>query len=80
MKRRELIGTLVGGVFAWPLAALAQQAERSRRVGVLMAYAESDPEAQTRVATVRQELQKLGWTEGRNLQIDTWWVRPMPKR
>lgn len=74
MKRREPIRTLVGGAFAWPIAALAQQAEHLRRIGVLMAYAESDQEAQTRVTTVREEFQKLGWSEGRNLQIDTWWA------
>jgi putative ABC transport system substrate-binding protein len=57
-----------------PLAARAQQAERIRRVGVLMAYAESDQEAKARVATVREELQKLGWTEGGNILIDTRWT------
>jgi putative ABC transport system substrate-binding protein len=73
MKRREFI-TLVGGAAAWPLAALAQQVDRIRRIGVLMAYAESDQEAKARVAMVREGLQKLGWTEGRNIQIDTRWA------
>jgi putative tryptophan/tyrosine transport system substrate-binding protein len=58
---------------AWPLAARAQQPERMRRIGVLMSFAESDPEAQARVAAFREGLQKLGWTDGR-IQIDTRWA------
>jgi putative tryptophan/tyrosine transport system substrate-binding protein len=74
MKRREFM-TLVGGAAASvPLAARAQQAERMRRIGVLMAYAESDPEAKARFAIFREELQNLGWSEGRNIQIDTRWA------
>jgi putative ABC transport system substrate-binding protein len=73
MKRRELI-TLVCGAAAWPLAALAQQAERMRRVAVLMAYDESDQEAKARVAMFREGLQELGWTDGRNIQINIRWA------
>src|SRR6266516_3506563 len=73
MKRREFI-TLLGGAAAWPLAARAQQAERVRRIGVLTAYSESDPEAQARVGAFREGLQKLGWTEGRNIRIDARWA------
>ena len=69
MRRRDFI-SLVGGAAAWPLAARAQQAERMRRVGVLMGYAETDPAAQAKVAALRQELQKLGWEEGRNIRVD----------
>src|SRR6516165_3266557 len=70
MRRREFI-TLVGSAgVAWPLAARAQQPERMRRVGVLMGYAETDPAAQAQVAAFQQELQKLGWNEGRNIYID----------
>ena len=69
MKRREFI-TLLGGAVAWPRAAHAQQPERMRRIGVLMPYAKDNPEAQARTAAFLQELQKLGWTEGRNLQIE----------
>jgi putative ABC transport system substrate-binding protein len=67
MKRREFIG-LVGGALAWPLKVRAQQADR--RVGVLMGFEENDPVAQTLVAGLRQELQKLGWEDGRNIHID----------
>ena len=72
MRRREFI-TLIGGTAAtWPLLAGAQQpGERMRRIGVLMAFAESDHEAQSWVAAFREELRKLGWTEGRNSEIDT---------
>jgi len=73
MRRREVI-TLLGGATAWPLAARAQQGERVRRIGVLMAYAESDREAQTVVAAFRDGLQKAGWTEGHNIRIDIRWA------
>jgi putative ABC transport system substrate-binding protein len=75
MKRREFI-TLLGGAAAWPLAARAQQGERMRRIGVLMGFTESDPEAQAWTAAFREGLQKLGWTEGRNIRIDTRWATP----
>jgi hypothetical protein len=61
--RRELLVAL-GGAAAWPLAARAQQGERAMRVGVLMAYAEGDPEAQAWVAAFQEGLQKLGWAVG----------------
>ena len=73
MKRREVI-TLLGGAAAWPLAAHAQQPERMRRIGVLMAFAESNLEGQANVAAYREGLQKLGWTEGRNIRIDIRWA------
>src|SRR5215472_8802634 len=69
MRRREFV-TLVGGAAAWPLAAHAQQPEQMRRFGVLMGYAETDPSAQAQVEALRQELQKLGWEEGRDILID----------
>ena len=61
MKRREFITLLGGAAAAWPLAARAQQGERIRRIGVLMAYPENDREGQSFVATLREGLQKLGW-------------------
>src|SRR5215813_11803874 len=73
LKRREFI-TLLGGAAVWPLAPRAQQGERVRRIGVLMAFAENDREYQTNLAAFREELQKLGWTEGRNIQIDYRWA------
>jgi putative ABC transport system substrate-binding protein len=73
MQRREFI-TLIGGAAAvWPLAAQAQQPERMRRIGVLMAHTESDPEFQAYLGAFRDGLQKLGWSEGRNIRIDARW-------
>jgi putative ABC transport system substrate-binding protein len=73
LKRREFI-TLVGGMAAaWPLATRAQQPERMRRIGVLMNVAAADPEGQAQVAAFLQALQNLGWSEGRNVGIDTRW-------
>jgi putative ABC transport system substrate-binding protein len=69
MRRRDFI-TLVGGAAAWPLAARAQQ-DRMRRIGVLMGFAEDDPEVKARLAAFRQGLEKRGWSEGRNVRIDT---------
>jgi putative ABC transport system substrate-binding protein len=71
MKRREFI-TLLGGAAAWPLAAWAQQGKR-RRVGVLMPFAASDPQAQARNAAFLQGLQQLGWAVGNNVEIDYRW-------
>jgi putative ABC transport system substrate-binding protein len=73
MRRRSFI-TLLGGVVAWPVAARAQQPERMRRIGVLMAYAADDPDAQIRIGAFLQGLQQLGWTVGRKLQVDTRWA------
>jgi ABC-type uncharacterized transport system substrate-binding protein len=73
MRRREFI-TLVGGAAVWPLVARAQQPERMRRVGVLMALASDDPEGQARLVAFVQGLQELGWTDGRNVRIDTRWA------
>ena len=73
MKRRDFITLLGGAAAAWPLAARAQQGERVRRVGVLMNLTADDPESSARVTAFAQGLQQLGWTVGRNLQIDYRW-------
>ena len=70
MRRRQFITLLGGAAAAWPLAAHAQQNERMRRIGVLMPFTKDNPEGRARTAAFLQELQKLGWTEGRNLQIE----------
>src|SRR5262249_36859716 len=73
MRRREFIALLGSGVAAWPLAASAQQPERMRRIGVLTPFAADDPEAKARVEAFVHARQQLGWSEGRNLQIDIRW-------
>jgi putative ABC transport system substrate-binding protein len=80
MRRREFITLRGGATAAWPLAARAQQRERMRRIGVLVAYAESDPEAQARIAALRQGLRELGWTEGHNLRMELRWGTGDPDR
>jgi putative ABC transport system substrate-binding protein len=70
LNRRDFISRLAVTASAWPLAALAQQTERVRRIGVLMGVAD-DPEGQARVTALKQGLQELGWTDGRNIQIET---------
>ena len=74
MKRREFIGLLAGAATAWPLGARAQQNDHVRRIGFLMPSAETDTNAQSRVAAFREGLQQLGWTEGRNIRIDYRWA------
>ena len=71
MRRREFI-TLIAGA-AWPIASRAQQAERMRRIGVLMNRAADNPEGQTRLAAFTQGLQEAGWAVGRNVRIELRW-------
>jgi putative ABC transport system substrate-binding protein len=78
--RRDFIALLGGVTAVCPLAAYAQQSERMRRIGVLAAYAEPDPEGQARVNAFRQGLRELGWTEGHNLRIDYRWGTGEPDR
>jgi putative tryptophan/tyrosine transport system substrate-binding protein len=69
LGRRAFISMLAGAV-AWPLAGHAQQPERVRRVGVLMAFGENDPVAQASVNAFAQALGRLGWVEGKHIRID----------
>jgi putative ABC transport system substrate-binding protein len=73
MRRREFITLLGGAALARPPAARAQQAERVRRVGVLMAVAADDPEGQARQTAFMQGLQEMGWSDGRNIHLDVRW-------
>src|SRR5262249_17674796 len=72
VKRRDFITTLLGSAVstAWPATVRAQQGERVRRIGLLMGVAD-DREGQARVTALKQGLQELGWTDGRNIQIET---------
>src|SRR5262245_4980817 len=72
-SRREFITLLGGAAAAWPLAARAQQSDRTRRIGVLIQVTEDDPQARIKLAAFVRKLQELGWKEGRNLQIDIRW-------
>jgi putative ABC transport system substrate-binding protein len=73
MRRREFIALLGGAATAWPLAARAQQGERMRRIGVLIGLGEGDPEGKRWADALVTSLQKLGWTPGKNLQIEIRW-------
>ena len=70
MKRREFISLLGGAAAMWPLVARAQQGDRVRRIGVVTSALETDADLQALYAVLRQALQQLGWTEGRNIQFD----------
>src|SRR5262245_56887029 len=70
--RREFLATL-GGAAAWPLTAEAQQSRQMRQIGILMPYPKSDAEYQSYVRAFRQELARLGWSEGGNVQFDERW-------
>jgi putative tryptophan/tyrosine transport system substrate-binding protein len=73
IRRRDFI-TLLGGAAAWPLAAQAQQADRMPRIGVLIEFAENDPEASAYLSGFTRGLAELGWTDGRNLRMDVRWA------
>jgi putative ABC transport system substrate-binding protein len=78
MRRREFVTLLGSAAAAWPLAARAQQNEGVRRIGVLMPLAEDDAEGQARLTAFLQGLRELGWTDGRNVRIDTRWTAGQP--
>jgi putative tryptophan/tyrosine transport system substrate-binding protein len=73
MRRREFIGVVGGAAVAWPLASRAQQSDRVRRIGVLIALGEDDPQGQQQAQTLLQSLQELGWKRGTNLEVDLRW-------
>src|SRR5580704_3433612 len=75
MRRRDFIAGLGSGAAAWPLTARAQQGKGIKRLGILMAYPEGDQEGQAFLAAFREELEKVGWVQGRNIQIDTRWAQ-----
>jgi hypothetical protein len=74
MRRRDFIKVIGGGAATWPLAARAQERERVRRIGVLMGYGETDPEAKVLLSEFNQGLAELGWRSGRNLRMDIRWT------
>ena len=80
MRRRDFVRAIVGSATAWSLTARAQQPDRTRLIGILMGYAESDPAAQSWLAAFRGALPKLGWTEGSNLRIEVRWSANDPAR
>src|SRR3974377_182654 len=75
MRRREFFTLLGGGATGGPPAGRAQQADRIRRIAVLSPLAEDDPEMTARLAGFRQGLEKRGWSEGRNVSIETRFTR-----
>jgi ABC-type uncharacterized transport system substrate-binding protein len=76
VKRRQFITLLGGAAAAWPVGARAQQAERMRRIGVLMGYPENGWEGPASFAAFREGLEKLGWVEDRNIRFDIRWATP----
>jgi putative tryptophan/tyrosine transport system substrate-binding protein len=75
MRRRDFLGVLGGAAAAVPFAARAQQAERIRRIGMIMPASSDDSEWQARIGAFLQEMQQSGWLIGRNMRIDTRWTR-----
>jgi putative tryptophan/tyrosine transport system substrate-binding protein len=73
IERRKFLATLLGGAAAWPIAARSQQAERVRRIGVLLPAAADDPVFQARLAAFQQALAGFGWSEGRNVRFEYRW-------
>jgi putative ABC transport system substrate-binding protein len=74
MRRREFIVFIGSTTAAWPLMARAQRSDRLRGLGVLMNYAEGDPEGAVRFAALRDRLRTLGWVDGSNVQIEARWA------
>jgi putative tryptophan/tyrosine transport system substrate-binding protein len=78
MRRRDFVKAIAGSAAGWPLSARAQQPKR--RIGLLMSTSEDDPEGQARVQAFLNGLQQLGWTDGRNVHVDTRWTAGDPAR
>jgi hypothetical protein len=76
VKRRGFISSIAAAAALRPLAAAAQEPERVRQIGILMGYAESDPDTQANLAALREALDRLGWAEGHNIRIETRWAIP----
>jgi hypothetical protein len=74
MRRRQFIGLLGGAAVTWPLAAHAQQGERPRRIGLLLPATHDDSEYPSLLTAFVQALQQMGWTDGRNMQLETRWA------
>jgi putative ABC transport system substrate-binding protein len=79
VKRREFI-TLLGGAAVWPPMAHGQQAERMRRIGVLISSTGNDPQGRRQTAAFQQGLQELGWVQGQNVHIDFRFLGDEPNR
>jgi putative ABC transport system substrate-binding protein len=79
MRRRDFIKGIVGSTAAWPLTAQSQQSDQTRRIGVLMPFAQDDPETSLRFTALREGLLKLGWTEGRNIRFEQRWAGSDPE-
>ena len=73
MRRRDVLSLLGGAALSWPLRARAQQPERMRRIGVLMARSANDPEGQKQAAAFQRGIEKLGWSPGRSVEIEYRW-------
>ena len=80
MRRRDFISLAGGATIAWPLGTLAQQSGQMRRIGVLIANRENDPEAKRALQALLQGLQELGWKPGINLQIEIRYGEGQPER
>ena len=73
MRRRDFIKVVAGSAVSWPLAALAQQADKKPLIAVLLNRAANDPEGQARLAAFLQGLQETGWSAGRNVSVEVRW-------
>src|SRR5438552_1829412 len=74
MRRREFLGLVGGAAIAWPAVVRAQQSDRVRRIGILMGSTSGDSQSEAGLVAFRDGLQKLGWTDGKNIKIDVRWT------